>query len=147
MRKFAMEFLRRGLIAAGIGPLVLAIVYMILQHSVHVTTLTVNQVCTGIFSITALAFLAGGMNAIYQMERLPIIWAILIHGSVLYVGYLVTYLVNDWLAWGMIPVLVFTAIYVVGFFAIWAGIYWVIKRHTASVNAYLNQKRHNIEKD
>ena len=33
MKNFVLDFLRRGLIAAGIGPIVLAIVYLILQHS------------------------------------------------------------------------------------------------------------------
>ena len=63
--------------------------------------------------------------------------AILIHGMVLYVGYLVTYLVNDWLAWGMTPVLVFTAIFVLGYLAVWAVIYTVTKQNTEQVNAML----------
>ena len=73
MKKFVLDFLRRGLIAAGIGPIVLAIVYLILQQASAIETLSVNQVCIGIFSITALAFIAGGMNAIYQIERLPLL--------------------------------------------------------------------------
>ena len=89
MKKFVLEFLRRGLIASGIGPIVLAIVYLILQQTAAVETLSVNQVCIGIFSITALAFIAGGMNAIYQIERLPLMVAILIHGGILYISYLV----------------------------------------------------------
>ena len=83
MKKYVLEFLHRGLIAAGFGPIVLAVVYMILQQTAAVETLSVNQVCIGIFSITALAFLAGGMNAVYQIERLPLMVAILIHGGTL----------------------------------------------------------------
>ena len=67
MKKFVFEFLRHGLIACGLGPIVLAILYLILQQNDAVETLTVNQVCIGIFSITALAFIAGGMNAVYQI--------------------------------------------------------------------------------
>lgn len=88
MKKFVLEFLRRGFAACGMGPIILAILYLILQQTAAVETLTVNQVCIGIFSITALAFIAGGMNAIYQIERLPLMVAILIHGSVLYISYL-----------------------------------------------------------
>ena len=119
MKKFVLEFLRRGLIAAGIGPIVLAFVYLILQQASAIETLSVNQVCIGIFSITALAFIAGGMNAIYQIERLPLMVAILIHGGILYISYLVTYLLNDWLAFGVMPIVVFTAIFVVGYIVIW----------------------------
>ena len=64
MKRFVLEFLRRGAIASGIGPIVWAIIYMILQQVAEVETLTVNQVCIGIVSLTALAFLAGGMNAL-----------------------------------------------------------------------------------
>ena len=123
MKKFVLDFVRRGLIATGIGPIVLAIVYLILQQSADVSTLTVHEVCIGILSLTALAFIAGGMNFIYQVERLPLMMAILIHGGVLYIGYLGTYLLNDWLDFGVIPIIVFTAVFVVGYIVIWAIIY------------------------
>jgi len=141
MKRFVLDFMRRGLIACGLGPMVLAILYWILKQSAGVGTLTVNQACIGIFSLTGLAFIAGGMNAIYQIERLPLMIAILIHGGVLYTGYLATYLLNDWLDWGVIPLVVFTAIFVVGYMVIWVIIYSIIKRNTARLNKMMNQKR------
>ena len=141
MKRFTLEFLRRGAIASGIGPIVLAIIYMILQQVAEVEALTVNQVCIGIFSLTALAFIAGGLNALYQIERLPLMQAILIHGSVLYVSYLATYLINDWLDFGAFPIIIFSAIFVVGYIVIWAIIYSIIKRNTARVNEILMQKQ------
>ena len=143
MKKFVLEFLRRGVITSGIGPIVLAIVYLILKQSSAIDTLTVNQVCVGIFSLSALAFIAGGMNAIYQVERLPLMTAILIHGGVLYIGYLGTYLLNDWLDFGVMPVIVFTAIFVVGYIVIWAIIYSIIRRNTAKINKVLKIKQQN----
>ena len=145
MKKFVLEFLRRGLIASGIGPIVLAIVYLILQQASAIETLSVNQVCIGIFSITALAFIAGGMNAVYQIERLPLMVAILIHGGVLYIGYLGTYLLNDWLDFGILPMIVFTAIFVVGYIVIWAIIYSIIKRNAAKLNKMLKQKQQSAK--
>ena len=141
MRKHVLEFIRRGLIACGFGPIVLAVFYLILQHQGAIEILTVNQVCLGIFSLSGLAFTAGGMNAIYQIERLPLMVAILIHGSVLYVSYLVAYLLNSWLEWGVVPILVFSCIFIVGFFVIWAIIYSIIKRNTDRINEILKQKQ------
>ena len=141
MKKTVLEFLRRGLAACGFGPLVLAVLYLILKCSVGLQTLTVDQVCVGIVSLSVLAFVAGGMNAVYQIERLPLAVAILIHGGVLYVSYLATYLVNGWLEWGMTPVLVFTGIFVLGYLMIWAVIYTVTKRNTDRVNAALREKQ------
>ena len=68
MKKYALDFFRRGLVACGFGPIILAVLYLILKHQAYVDTLTVNQVCLGIFSLTALAFIAGGMNIIYKLS-------------------------------------------------------------------------------
>ena len=144
MKKFVLEFVRRGFIATGLGPIVLAIVYLILKQSAAIDTLTVNQVCIGIFSLSALAFIAGGMNAIYQVERMPLMTAILIHGGTLYIGYLGTYLLNDWLDFGVIPIIVFTAIFVAGYIVIWAIIYSIIRRNTAKLNEMLKKKQQNL---
>lgn len=141
MRKFILDFLQRGLIACGFGPIVLAIVYLILQQQAAVETLTVNQVCRGIFSISALTFIAGGMNAIYQMERLPLMVAILIHGSVLYFSYLGTYLLNDWLEWGATSILFFSGIFVLVYLVIWAVIYFTTKKRTERLNEILKDKQ------
>ena len=145
MKNFVLDFLRRGLIAAGIGPIVLTIVYLVLQQASAIETLSVNQVCIGIFSITALAFVAGGMNAIYQIERLPLMVAILIHGGVLYIGYLGTYLLNDWLDFGVLPIIVFSAVFVVGYIVIWAIIYSIVKRNATKLNKVLKQKQQSAK--
>ena len=141
MKKFISAFVLRGLMAMGLGPIVLAIVYSTLKQAVAINTLTVNQICVGIFSISGLAFVAGGMNAIYQIERLPLMAAISIHGGVLYVGYFGTYLLNDWLDFGIIPIIVFTAIFVVGYIMIWAIIYSIIRRKTSKLNKMLKKKQ------
>ena len=138
MKRFVLEFLKRGLTACGLGPVILAIVYLILQHNSVIDTLTVNQVCIGIFSLSALAFIAGGMNIIYQIERLPLMPAIFIHGVVLYISYLITYLVNDWLETGTATVLFFTVIFIVGYLAIWAVIYLITKHSTKKLNKILS---------
>lgn len=141
MKKHVLDFIRRGLVACGFGPMVLAFVYIVLNKHAAVESLNVNEVVTGIFSLTALAFIAGGMNAIYQIERLPLMPAILIHGGVLYGSYLAAYLLNDWLEWGMIPVLVFTAVFIIGYLVIWAVIYTVIRKRTQKINVILKNKQ------
>ena len=141
MKKVALEFLRRGDMSCGVGPIILAVLYLILHHNGVVENVSVKELCVGIFSLSALAFVAGGINALYQLERLPLMAAILIHGSVLYVSYLMTYLVNGWLEWGRVPVLVFTGIFVVGYLVIWAVIYFVIKRKTKNLNKMLKEKQ------
>ena len=146
MKKIIAEFFRRGFVACGLGPIVLAIFYLIMQQQGIIQTLTVNRVCIGIFSLTALAFVAGGMNAIYQIERLPLMAAVLVHGCVLYISYLITYLLNSWLEWGTAPILVFSGIFVFGYLVIWAIIYSIIRRNTAKVNEMLKEKQQGAGK-
>ena len=143
MKKNFLEFIRRGLIACGFGPMILAVLYLILQNQAGMESLTVNHVCIGIFSISALAFIAGGMNVVYQIEQLPLMWAILIHGCVLYFSYLGTYLVNDWLEWGKAPIMVFTGIFGLGYLAVWAVIYFLTRRNTEKINMALREKQQN----
>ena len=141
MKRHILEFIRRGMMACGLGPLVLAVLYLILQHQGLVQAIKVSEICLGIVSLSALAFIAGGMNMIYQVERLPLMAAISIHGAVLYIAYLVTYLVNGWLERGITPLLVFSAIFILGFLLIWAGIYFITKRNTERLNEILKQDR------
>ena len=141
MRQMILEFFKRGLIASGFGPVILAIAYLISHHFSGVETITIHQVCLGIFSLTALAFIAGGMNVIYQIEQLALSIAILIHGSVLYISYLGVYLINGWLAPGKTPILFFSAIFILGYLAIWLVIYSITKRRTAKLNEMLKQKQ------
>ena len=141
MKKIALDFARRGMVSMGLGPIILAILYLIMDCQGLVGELTVDRVCIGIFSLSALAFIAGGLNCLYQIERLPLMVAILIHGSVLYVSYLVTYLINGWLDGTTIPFLVFTGIFVLGYFAIWLVIYLIIQRRTHRLNTILRKKQ------
>ena len=141
MKKYVWEFARRGLVSCGFGPIVLAIIYLILCHTIDLQTLPVKEVCTGILSLFALAFIAGGMNFLYQIERLPLMLAILIHGGVLYLSYLGTYLLNGWLDKGWMPILIFTGLFLLGYLVIWVVIYSIIKRKTDKINRLLQEKQ------
>lgn len=136
-----LEFFHRGLVACGFGPIVLAVIYLILQKSGVMQTLSVNHVCLGIFSLSGLAFIVGGMNIIYQFERLPLMLAILIHGVVLYFSYLGTFLINGWLDFGRTPIFIFTGIFILGYLAIWAIIYTLTIRNTRKLNKILEEKQ------
>lgn len=141
MKKFWKEFFLRGLIAAGGGPIVLAIIYGFLGVTGAVHSLSPNAVCMGIISITVLAMFIGGMTAIYQMEQLPLPSAILIHGAGLYAAYILTYLLNGWLKHQWTPVLIFTACFVAGYAIIWLIIYSITKAKTEQLNKNLRQNQ------
>ncbi len=137
MKKFWQAFFLRGLICAGGGPVVLAIIYGILGATGAAEAFSPREVCLGILTITLLAFIAAGMTAIYQMEQLPLPIMILLHGGALYIAYILTYLLNGWLQNSMIPVLVFTGIFVVGYALIWVMIYLIERSKAEKLNKML----------
>ena len=137
MKKFLKNFLLRGLICAAGGPLVLAVIYGILGVTGTVEAIPATQACLGIVTIALLAFIAAGMTAVYQMEQLPLPIMILLHGGALYVAYILTYLINGWLQNSLVPILVFTGIFVVGYALVWLIIYLVEKEKTERLNELL----------
>lgn len=141
MKTFAKEFLFRGCLAAGGGPVVLAIVYGILGATGTVSSFSPREVCIGILTVTLLAFIVAGMTAIYQLEQLPLPSAILIHGAGLYAAYILIYLLNGWLKTQLVPILIFTIIFIVGYAVIWFLIYSVTKAKTQSINRKLQSDR------
>ena len=137
MKAFWKEFLLRGLLCAAGGPLVLAIIYGILGATGTVESFTPGEVVTGILTISLLAFTVAGMTAIYQLEQLPLPMMILLHGGGLYIAYILTYLINGWLLSQLLPILVFTGIFLAGYALIWLIIYFCIKSKTKKINKLL----------
>lgn len=138
MKQFWKDFLLRGLMCASGGPMVLAILYGILGATGAVDAFSPREVCLGIVTITLLAFIAAGMTAIYQMEQLPLPIMILLHGGALYIAYILTYLVNGWLQNSLVPIFVFSGIFVVGYALVWLIIYLVEKAKADKLNKLLN---------
>lgn len=137
MRKFIGEFFRRGLCAMGFGPIVAAVVYMCLGQAGVVASLTTEEAARAIISTALMALIAGGMTAVYTVERLPVVTAALIHGAALYADYLLMYLVNDWFSVNSRALAIFTGIFVAGYAVIWLIIYLVNRRAAARLNRKL----------
>ena len=139
MKKFILNFIHRGFLAGGYGPLVLAIIYWILLKSDVIETLPAGEVVVGIMTSFVLAFIAGGIQAVYQIEKLPLFWAVLLHGLVLYLDYIVIYLMNGWLK--RENILVFSICIIGGYAIIWTVIYFLTKKKTDQLNSKLAQKQ------
>lgn len=136
-KEYIFAFLKRGLMAAAGGPVVLAIVCGILGYAGVVESLTPQEVATGILTVTLMAFIAAGITMVYQVERLPLISAILLHAGVLYADYLMMYLLNSWIPRDLTAIGVFTAIFVVGYALVWLCIYLCIRSKTDDINKKL----------
>ena len=117
----------------GFGPIVLAIIY----GTLHATGIDAAITPTEILSISLMAFIAGGVTTVYQIESLPLLSAILIHGGTLYLDYLIMYLLNDWIARDLSALLTFTVIFIVGYALIWLFIFLYNRRKAAQISKKL----------
>lgn len=139
MKKHVIEFCKRGLMAAWGGPVILAVVYFALGQAGAIQALTPAEVFKGILTVTLLAFIAAGVSVVYQIDRLPLTGAILIHSVVLYLDYILIYLWNGWLGRGPAPILVFTVIFAAGYALIWLMIYFSTRNNIKKLNRQLRK--------
>ena len=141
MKGIAKEFFLRGLVAMGFGPIVLAVIYFILGKAGVIVSLTADDVALGFISITLMAFVAGGINVVYKIEGLPLFYAILLHGVVLYIDYILIYVLNGWIESGIVPIMIFSVIFVVGYALIWLVIFLATRRSCDELNKNLVNKK------
>lgn len=130
--------MHHGMHACGFGPIVWTIVYFFLDKNGVVELLSVEKVVVEILTVSILAFIAGGINSIYKIEKLPLMAAIFIHGIVLYLDYVIIYLFNGWLHSGVRPLAVFTACFFAGYAVVWVIIYLINNRNTRRLNQKLS---------
>lgn len=140
MKPLVKEFMKRGLMAAAGGPVILAIVYYFLGKYGVISALSVGEVVRGILTVTVLAFIAGGIPVVYQAERLSLMAATLIHALVLYADYILIYLFNGWLKYAKTPIAVFTVIFFAGYALIWLFIFHGIKTNVKKLNQGIGDK-------
>ena len=70
MKKFIIEFLKRGALFASLGPVILTIVYFFLNLNGVVETIPVSKIIAEIISSVILAFFAAGISAVYHVGKL-----------------------------------------------------------------------------
>ena len=140
MKKYILEFVKRGLMAAAGGPVVLSVIYGILGATGVVDSFAPREVTLGILSITLMAFIAAGITMIYTVEQLPLMSAILIHAGVLYLDYLIMYLLNNWIPRNGSGIGIFTVIFVASFALVWLIIYLCNCRNTRKLNQKIRQE-------
>lgn len=137
MRIFVKNFLTRGLLAMGFGPIVLVVVYTILYSQNVIGTLSVGEVNLAIISTLIIAFVEGSSGAIFQVEKLSLGKATLIQSLVIYFTLLILYGINSWIELEPMVLVIFTIIYWIGYGIIWMIVFSIIKNNVQKVNEKL----------
>lgn len=137
MKKYLKEFLHRGLIFGGFGPIVLGIIFCILSRTLKDFSVSGDEILLGIISTYLLAFVQAGASVFNQIEHWSLPKSLLCHFTMLYAVYILCYVLNSWIPfeWGVI--VLFTAIFTVSYFIIWFTVYFIAKATSKKLNATL----------
>lgn len=138
MNRYLKSFLHRGLIFGGFGPIILGIIYAILEETVEDFSLNGIQLLIAIVSVYILAFIQAGASVFNQIESFSVPKSLLCHLSVLYVAYVLCYLVNNWIPFNPNVLLIFTAIFLAVYFTVWIIVYASVKAASKKLNSKLH---------
>jgi len=138
MNKYLKSFLHRGLIFAGFGPIVVAIIYMILEKSIPDFSLSGTQFFLAVISTYILAFLQAGTSVFNQIENWSVAKSLFCHFITIYSAYTLCYLLNNWIPFKPQILIIFTLIFAVLYFIIWATVYFSIKAASKKMNKKLS---------
>ncbi len=137
MNKYVKEFLHRGLMFSGFGPIIFGIIIFIVSKTTDSFILEAGEVLIGIVSTYLLAFVHAGASVFSQIEHWGIGKSLLCHLSTLYVAYSICYIINTWIPFEPKMLLLFTVIFMVIYFVVWGIVYFTIKATSKNFNAKL----------
>lgn len=137
MNKYVKEFLHRGLVFGGFGPIVASIILLIINTAGGPVTLTAKDYFTSTVSIYLLAFVHAGASVFNQIEHWSLPKSVFFHFSSLYIVYSLCYIINSWIPFEPKVLLIFTAVFVAGYIAVWLTVMVILKITTKEMNSRL----------
>ena len=127
MNKYVKEFFHHGLMFGGFGPIVTAIVLLILSHKINDFSISGNQVFMAVVSTYIVAFVHAGSSIFHQIEHWSTMKGLFCQLGSLYLVYVLTYIINSWIPFEIAVILIFTAIFVFTYLVIWLIVYLCVK--------------------
>ena len=112
----------------------MGVIFYIISLTVEDFSLTGGQALLGIVSIYVLAFIQAGSSVFEQIEHWPVSKSLLCHFGLLYVTYSLCYLVNSWIPFEPLVLVIFTVIFTVAFFLIWGIVYLCVRAASRQLN-------------
>ncbi|MBR3617653.1 MAG: DUF3021 domain-containing protein [Acholeplasmatales bacterium] len=138
MNKYVKEFLKRGLIFSGFGPIIAGIVYMCIESSGIDLNLTAGTVFLAIITTYIIAFVQAGISVFNQIDTWSKAKSLFFQITSIYIVYMGGYLINNWIPFKIEVIIIFTSVYIATYLAIWLTVYLITKNMTKKLNDKLN---------
>lgn len=132
---YVRAFFHRGLLFGGFGPIVMAIIYLILSYTVPDFSVSGGEVFTSVLSTYLLAFVHAGASVFNQIEHWSLGRSLACHLGTLYVAYTACYLINTWIPFEPLVLLIFTGIFLLVYFVVWLTVWLCIQATGKKLNA------------
>lgn len=139
MNKYFKEFLHRGLMFGGFGPIIAGIVFAILGVTVEDFHLDGWQILLAIVSTYVLAFVQAGASVFNQIEHWSVGKSLLWHFVTIYLAYSLCYIANVWIPFEPMALLIFTAAFAVTYFIVWFSVYFAVRATQKKLNKNLRK--------
>jgi len=137
MNNYVKQFLHRGMLFGGFGPIIAGIVYFILSLTITGFSLSGKEMLLAIVSTYLLAFLQAGASVFNQIEHWPITKSLACHFFTVYIAYSLCYLLNTWIPFEPMVLAIFTGIFIVAYAIIWITVYLCVRATRNQLNAKL----------
>ena len=121
----------------GFGPMIAAIVFAILGCTLPDFSLTGGQVFSAVVSTYILAFIQAGVSVFNQIEHWSVGKSLFCHLTVLYLAYAACYILNSWIPFEPMVLVIFTVIFVVCYFVVWLTVYFSVRAAAKRLNRKL----------
>ena len=118
----------------GLGPMVAGIVFAILGATIKDFHIDGWQILMAIVSTYLLAFVQAGASVFNQIENWGIAKSLACHFGSIYAVYMLTYVVNSWIPFEPMVVVIFTALFAVMYAVIWLTVFLVIRKTEKKLN-------------
>ena len=139
MNIYVKEFIKRGLMFSGLGPVTAALIIFIIYQLEEIPALSGMQVLIMVASTYILAFVQAGATVFNQIEHWSLPKSLACHFASLYAVYVLCYLVNTWIPFNINVILIFTIIFMASFFTIWTIVFLSVRHLSKKLNKNLRR--------
>lgn len=136
MNKYVKDFMLRGMLFGGFGPIVVAIILFVISFF-DTVSLSASQLLIAVVSSYLLAFVQAGSTVFNQIEHWPILKSVGVHFLTLYIAYSLCYIVNSWIPFKPKVLLIFTGIFAAVYAVVYVTVYLIIRSTTKKLNKAL----------
>lgn len=137
MNRYVKEFFHRGILFGGFGPIIVGIILLAVSLSGEDVTLSAKDYFISTVSVYLLAFVHAGASVFNQIEHWSLPKSVFFHFSSLYIVYTLCYIINSWIPFEPEVLLIFTAVFVAGYVAVWLTVVAILKITTKKLNRKL----------